>query len=88
MYRLSFTLNYVPIHNKYRSYLFQFWTSDKDEIYDKYWNLIRDFVGMVGEDLESSAYARDLIGEMGVGVQEVEYNPDLEGESHFEVEHH
>lgn len=90
MWRLSFILNYVPIHGpgKYRSYLFQVWHDDKEWLERNYDRLFVRFVNLVAADLKSLSYARE---NAVLGVErfaEVEYNPDLIGETYFAVERH
>jgi len=90
MWRLSFALNYIPIHGpgKYRSYLFQAWHDDREWLEDRFEWLFERFIGLVGADLGSRAYAEE---NAVLGIErfaEVEYNVDLIGETRFEVEHH
>jgi hypothetical protein len=91
MYRLSLSLNYVPIHGpgKYRSYLWQFWTLDREEIDRRWKEFLTDFILKVGRNLESTAYAEEeVMAGFGYGIQEVEFNPNLDRRAEFEVEYH
>lgn len=98
MFRLSIALNDVPKHHKYRSYLLQVWSLDREFLEDNFDGFLNDFIRKVGKDLESVVYAEELVdgvartGEhvvtFGYGIQEVVFDEKLEGESRFEIEHH
>jgi len=89
MYRLSFALNYVPIHNKYKSFLFQVWSVDRDTLGREKEVYRHRFLEYVGDELESLVYAREEYAVYGEsGLQEVAFDEKLDGEEWFEVEHH
>lgn len=88
MWRLSFALNYIPIHNKYRSYLFQVFSDDREWLEENRDLFFERFIVKVGEDLESLPYAEEN-AVLGIeDIVEVEWNPDLIGETYFAVERH